>query len=412
MNPREADPHAQPSSEQTSIRDEDTFTPTTSMLPPPMPAEHEHSRRWARPSLVEMRRSLLSIPLFKPRWKPWSPARVVSTTLAFASVMALLVLMLRPVRNVGRWFAHLSERGIAASAAGATDEEPTVTPSLAPPPRADAALSREHRSPIAGGLLMIPPAFRSLDGAYDLVIHFHGNTDLVEESFVTSGIGAVLVTMNHGNGSGVYEDRYANPLVLSDVLDRVQATLEKRGLEHAKLRRLALTAWSAGYGAVLEILTRPALAEKVDAVILLDGIHVGYRAGTSEPQLDRLMPFERFAREAMEGKKLFTITHSDITPVGHYAGTRETTDALLRSIGVDRQSGGEAPAMPALHSIEGVIARKKIVKLVPETFVAKGELRVRGYAGDQPEDHMAHLIHMTTAALPDLAARWNQPGSR
>src|SRR5262249_54849345 len=126
-------------------------------------------------------------------------------------------------------------------------------------------------------------------------------------------------------------------------------------------------------------------------------------------QLDRLAPFERFARDAMEGKRLFTITHSNITPVGHYAGTRETTDALLRSLGLSREDGGEAPAMPALRSIDGVIARKKLVSLVPQTFVAKGELRVRGYSGDQPEDHMAHLIHMTSSALPDLAARWREP---
>jgi hypothetical protein len=359
-----------------------------------------------------MRKSLLSVPLFNPRWKPWSPARVVSATLGFAALMALVVMIARPARPAFRWVAHLAERGSAAAFLGDQDDEPAVTPSLVTPPRADAALVRERRSPIAGGLLMIPPAFQSLDGAYDLVIHFHGNTDLVEEGFVTSGIGAVLVTMNLGNGSGVYEERYANALVLPDVLERVQATMEKRGLAHARLRRLALTAWSAGYGAVLEVLSRPALADKVDAVILLDGIHVGYRAGTSEPQLDRLAPFERFAREAMDGKRLFTITHSDITPLGHYAGTRVTTDALLRSLGLDRQRGGDAPAMPVLHSIDGVIARKKIVPLVPETFVEKGELRVRGYAGDQPEDHIAHLIHMASAALPDLAARWRDAGGR
>ena len=220
-------------------------------------------------------------------------------------------------------------------------EEPVVKPAPREAERADAALVRERRSPFYGGIFTLPPAFRSQDGAYDLVIHFHGNTELVEESFALSGLNAAVVILNFGNGSGAYEDRFANPITLPDVLARAQATMEKRGLAHAHLRRLALTAWSAGYGAVLKVLDQPALAEKVDAVLLLDGIHVGYGPG-GEPLLDRLAPFTRFAREAVKGDKLFSITHSDIVPMGpngRYAGTHETTDALLRAGGGDALAG-------------------------------------------------------------------------
>ena len=106
---------------------------------------------------------------------------------------------------------------------------------------ADEHLSRQGRSPIAGGLLTILPGFHSGDGAYDLVIHFHGNTDLVEESYARIPLNAVVVIMNLGNGSGPYEDRFANPLVLPEVLGRVQTTMEKRGLRTPKLDRLALS---------------------------------------------------------------------------------------------------------------------------------------------------------------------------
>lgn len=348
-----------------------------------------------------MRRSLLSLPAFKPRWKPWSPGRVVLTTLAFATAAALLVVM--TLRVTRRWATAtpVAAAAVLETAAPAALPLPTL-------PRADASLSREHRSPVAGGLLTLPPSFHSDDGAYDLIIHFHGNTDLVEESFTLAGVNAVVVIMNLGTGSGPYEDRFANPLALPEVVDRVQATMEKRGLAHATLRRLALSAWSAGYGAVLKVLEQPALAARVDAVLLLDGIHVGYLPWNHELNMERLAPFERFAREAVEGRRLFSITHTQIIPVGNYAGTRETTDALLRAVGVLRAPAEDRPALPALRSIDGVIAKKLQIPLVQETLARKGGLTVRGYAGDQPEHHMAHLIHMGVTVLPDLVAWWKR----
>ena len=275
--------------------------------------------------------------------------------------------------------------------------------------RADASLARKGRSPLAGGLLTLPPAFASADGGYDLVIHFHGNTDLVEESFARIPLNAVVVIMNLGTGSGPYEDRFANPLALPEVLGRVQATMEKRGLRNPVLHRVALTAWSAGYGAVLRILEQPTLAEQIDAVVLLDGIHCGYRPYSTALQLDRIAPFERFARAAIDHGKLFSITHSEITPIGKYAGTRETTDALLQLVGVPRIPGGETPPPVTLTSIEGVIARKSLRPLLPRSEAHAGGLHVRGYVGDQPEHHTMHLIEMSVTALPDLEQHWAAP---
>lgn len=284
-------------------------------------------------------------------------------------------------------------------------------PSVAPAPnvaitRADAALVRKGRSPLAGGLLTLPPAFASADGSYDLVLHFHGNTDLVEESYDRIPLNAVVVIMNLGNGSGPYEDRFANPLALPEVLGRVQTTMEKRGLQTPSLHRLALTAWSAGYGAVLRILEQPALADQVDAVVLLDGIHCGYKPESTALQLERIAPFERFARAAIDHGKLFSITHSEITPIGNYAGTRETTDALLKLVGVTRTPGGVEPPPVALASIDGVIAKKSIRPLLPRSDTRAGGLHIVGYVGDQPEHHSMHLIEMSVTALPDLLEHW------
>ncbi len=95
--------------------------------------------------------------------------------------------------------------------------------------------------------------------------------------------------------------------------------------------------------------------------------------------------------------------------MGHYAGTKETTDALLARVGVARTPGGETPPQLALASMDGVIARKSIRPLVPQSEAASGGLHVRGYVGDQPETHSMHLIEMSVTALPDLVRYWAAP---
>jgi len=351
-----------------------------------------------------------------PRVKPWSPLQTILVTLGFGLVMALLVVLTPDARTYAR--ARLAQVGrafephaAAKEAQDAKEEEPIVTVSDAPPVRADASLRREGKSPIAGGFLSLPPSFASESGDYDLVVHFHGNADLVEESYKLAGINAAVLILNYGIGSGVYEDRFENPAVFSDILARVGQTLERRGLAQPRLRRLALSAWSAGYGAVMRVLERKDALELVDAVLLFDGIHCGYRLGTRELVLERLAPFERFAKQAVQGKKLFSITHSDITPIGDYAGTRETTDALLRLAGVERSPGGEEPPMPALASIEGVLPKKMLRSLRPLSEAQRRGLYVRGYTGTQAEHHTMHLVQMSVTALPDLVAYWRESSS-
>ena len=187
------------------------------------------------------------------------------------------------------------------------------------------------------------------------------------------------------------------------MLARVKTTLEKRGLKNPKPRRLGLTAWSAGYGAVVRIIENPGFFERVDAVILLDGIHASYLNGAELDPL-RLAPYEKLARKAMVGEKLFVISHSDIRP-GEYPGSRETTDALLKLLGVLRKEGGAVPLIPSFSSSHGV-PKNKILSLKPTSLAHVGDFHVKGYTGETPEHHMAHLIQMATIALPYLADRW------
>jgi hypothetical protein len=282
---------------------------------------------------------------------------------------------------------------------------PPAPPAPPPQERADKHLVRSWRAPLAGGLLTFPPSFASEDGRYDLVIHFNGNTDLVEESYGHAGVNAVVMILNLGVGSGVYEDRFEDPAAFALILARVQSVLTERGLRAPKLGRIAVSGWSSGYGGVLKLLGQDAIFEQLDAVILFDAIHCGYKPGTKELRPDQLEPMRRFARKAAEGRALLSITHSEIVTYG-YLDAHGTTDAVLAGVGLQRAPSTTAQEMPALRTMVGVLPRAQMVPLTPLTEVHRGGLHVRGYDGNGPITHMLHLVQMSTTALPDLVAYW------
>lgn len=302
-------------------------------------------------------------------------------------------------------------------AANAAEPTPPARPAPEPPPKpiapiaaergepADAHLVRSWRAPLAGGLLTFPPSFHSKDGRYDLIIHLNGNTDLVEESYGYAGLNAVVMILNLGVGSGVYEDRFADPAAFQLILDRVKNVLTERGLANNRLGRVALSGWSSGYGGVIKLLQHEHVFDRIDAIVLLDSIHCGYEPVYHRLKADQIDPIRRFAKKAVEGKALLSITHSEIVTYG-YLDAHKTTDVVLESVGLRRGPTARAQPMPVLRSMVGVLPKSKMVPLTPLTEVHRGGLHVRGYDGNGPITHMLHLVQMSTTALPDLVARW------
>ncbi len=282
-------------------------------------------------------------------------------------------------------------------------------PATAPSEPADRHLIRSWRAPLAGGLLTFPPSFHSEDGRYDLVLHLNGNTDLVEESYGYAGVNAVVVILNLGVGSGVYEDRFADPAAFPLILERAQKVMVERGLRGAHLGRVALAGWSSGYGGVVTLLGQPAVFDRVDAVVLLDAIHCGVDPWTKQLKPWQIEPTRRFAQKAVEGRALLSITHSEIQTYG-YLDAHHTTDAVLDFVGVPRAASAVTQPMPVLASMVGVLPRALMVPLPPLTEAHRGGLHVRGYGGNGPVTHMLHLVQMSTTALPDLVARWSTMG--
>jgi hypothetical protein len=239
--------------------------------------------------------------------------------------------------------------------------------------------------------LYVPSFFRSLGGAYDLVVHFHGIASLQEENFERAHINAVVVSVNLGVASDAYANAFRAPGSFDALLKQAQRALDETGrAPGARLGRLALSAWSAGFASVGSILRQPGVAERVDAVLLADGPHANYIAPhrVNDGALER---WAHIADAAIRGEKLFALTHSSIPTTG-YPSTTETVAELLK-----------------LESVEKVptqAAGPRGMRAIYESHC--GDFHVEGFEGQTAKDHIDHIKGMSDTLLPYLRERWDR----
>jgi hypothetical protein len=253
--------------------------------------------------------------------------------------------------------------------------------------RAHSRLKQEapagRRETLELGALFIPEKLKS-KSKLPLFIHFHGGTWLPEVAAARVGNTAVI-SIQLGAGSSVY----AKPFADQKLFERLIAEAESKA--GVKFASVTLTAWSAGYGAVREILKTPENYSRVDRALLIDGLHTGYVGGKPGPQeseleADKLEIFLQFARDAVAGRKQMIITHSEIFP-GTFASTTETADWLLRQLGLKRRA----------------VARWGPMGTQQLSEVRVGRFLLIGYAGNSAPDHVDQLH-----SLPDYL-RWFKP---
>jgi hypothetical protein len=249
-----------------------------------------------------------------------------------------------------------------------------------------------------GRVVALPSGCRTAETPFDLLVHFHGAPTSVEPAFERSGIDGVLAILNLGIGSGRYDEAFQFAGAFDALLARTTAVVrELCPGSKGTVRRIALSAWSAGYGSVFRILERPESASRVDGVLLADGLHAGFEYGRSRerrPATVQMAPFVALADEAVAGKKLFALTHSSIgTP---YASTTETADFILGEVNLERK----AASLPSLRP--GMAIRSRADS---ESF------HVLGFDGVNEAAHCDHLHAFGDTLLPYLKQRWSSPAS-
>jgi len=236
--------------------------------------------------------------------------------------------------------------------------------------------------------LWVPERARARE-VFDLVIHFHGAAWLPEQAVADLDDRTVAAVVNVGVGSSAYHRAFADPAAFDSLLAGVTREVSAVTGKAARVGRLTLVGYSAGHGAVRAILREPRHFAKVDAVLLLDGMHTSYvpegtvLAAGGALDTTNLVAFADFARAAVRGEKQFLVTHSEIFP-GTFASTTETADWLLHALGLHRT--------PVLRW--GPRGMQQLSE------VRAGRFELLGFAGNSAPDHVDQLH-----AMPVFLAR-------
>ncbi len=268
------------------------------------------------------------------------------------------------------------------SSAQQTPQNPSpITDNTRPHPRIAQVEVPGHRTELAslkGAILFTSPKVKT-NKSVPLIIHFHGAAWLMEYHIAKNFPNAALITVNLGSGSRVYGNPFSEAQMFQNLIDEASKILElKKGWSS-----ITLVGFSAGYGAVRAILRHEANFQKVNNVLLLDGIHASYvpegirLADGGIIKADDLDSFIKFAREARAGKKNFMISHSEIFPAT-YASTTECVDYLLTTLALKRQAKLQ----------KGPIGMQQLSRVDAKRF------HIRGYAGNTGEDHGDQLQAM------------------
>jgi hypothetical protein len=204
-----------------------------------------------------------------------------------------------------------------------------------------------------------------------LFVHFHGAEWVPETAAARDGY--AMIAVQAGSGSGVYAKQFARGELFGRI---VREASQKSGLAFDSI---TLTAWSAGHGAIREILANPEFYARVGSVLLIDGFHTGYAGGKPGPGESSLEPdhmevFLKFARDAVAGRKRMLVTHSEIFP-GTFASTTETADWLVAQLRLKRKA----------------LLRWGPMKTQQLSEVKRGRFLLAGFAGNSAPDHVDEL---------------------
>lgn len=236
--------------------------------------------------------------------------------------------------------------------------------------------------------LFIPQAARDRE-VVDLVIHFHVAAWLAARAVNELGDGTVSAAVNLGAGSGAYHRPFVDGAAFDALVDSITRALPAASGRATRIGRVTLAGFSAGHGAIRAILLTQRHFARVDAILLLDGMHTSYipegrvLADSGTIDTTNLAALADFARAAARGEKRMLITHSEIFP-GTFASTTETSDWLLHAIDVPRRA---------------------TLAWGPRGMQQLSEARVSafallGFAGNTAPDHIDHLH-----GLPEFLAR-------
>jgi hypothetical protein len=231
-------------------------------------------------------------------------------------------------------------------------------------------------TPLATGTMTV--IRRANSEPQDLIVHFHGAVKTVTDALRKCDRNVALAIVNFPGLSTAYSKPFvANPGLFKQIQERAAVAVAGSSTNRRDpWRHIYVSSFSAGYGAVREILRTPVYFEKIDGIVAADSIYASLQQKKPQRKVDatNMRDFQRFAALAVDRKsKTFVLSHSaQPTP---YASTTETADYLLQSLNIDRKR-------------DTSISTQTIRQI---SRAERGQFFVFGFKGTSSKAHMQHL---------------------
>jgi hypothetical protein len=249
--------------------------------------------------------------------------------------------------------------------------------------------------------LFIPSTYQHrVANATDLLVQFKGDPQIVWNNAVYAGLNTVIVTVNYDGLSNTYKTPFLNTSRFQSLLDEALAKLKLQSdfADVTAWSKVGVSSFSAGYGAVREILKQSTYRNRIDALVMADSLYAGLASDGTAVDSD-VVDFKTYAGLAKNGLKSFILDHSS-EPVP-YASTTVCANEILAYLQLTT-TPVDLDGLGPLHFFR---------------HAKSGNFELWGEVGDTDDEHWQHLYNigqflkdMPLAKLSHFAADFNADG--
>jgi hypothetical protein len=248
----------------------------------------------------------------------------------------------------------LATLGTASCAASTREPSPVSTAVETSAQQSTEAQKREppgYRDSLANGdrialslaELFVPTGYQApADGVVPLSLHFQGGAKAAQENFMRSSQRGVLIASTLSGRSGAFSTPYRDPAAFAQLLADGERALSQQQGREVKFGAISISFFSAGYGAVRELLKDPTWFARIATLCSADSMYASVVAkDVRAPRIEDCEGFVRFAQAAARGEKTFVVAYG-MYPTD-YASTSETARcrSWLRRAGCRSRCSGE-----------------------------------------------------------------------
>lgn len=227
--------------------------------------------------------------------------------------------------------------------------------------------------------LFIPSTYQQRPGnVADVLVHFHGDPQTFWNNAEYANLNTIIITVNYNGLSSAYSTPFSNASLFQQLLDEALTKVRQQPDFSDTLAwdQLGVSSFSAGYGAVREILKSANYRSQIDALLAADSLYAT-TAGDGTPLDSQMVDYKTFAGLAQDGSKTFLFSHS-LVPTFTYESTEETGDELLAHLGIS--------ASPISAGGLGTLDFYR--------YARSGSFQLWGATGSDGEAHLAHLRYI------------------